>query len=128
MVIANRHLCGPLWGPDKTDAPLIVDADRMLSLAVAGKRLQPISRWNDKVRKLLGSVQLKELAKSDSREISVALTTFTEPKLFSILISKRKDHRRSLPFTSSALRPQLPVLVAVETTAGPASSVLPVER
>jgi hypothetical protein len=41
-------MCVPFL-PDKTDAPLIVDPDRMLPLAAASQSLEPVSRRHRKI-------------------------------------------------------------------------------
>lgn len=40
MIITDRHLGGPVVRPEKADAPLIVDSNRMLSSAFAGEKLK----------------------------------------------------------------------------------------
>jgi len=51
VVIDNLHIVGIPVAPDKTDAPLIVDANTVLPFSVAFKRCQVISRGRDKVTK-----------------------------------------------------------------------------
>jgi len=43
MVVHDLDRVGALIGPDKTDAPLTVDAQRMLSGAVSTERFQVIA-------------------------------------------------------------------------------------
>ena len=60
MVIDNLHIVGIPVSPDKTDAPLIVDANTVLPFSVAFKRFQVISRGRGKVTKLRGHIQLPD--------------------------------------------------------------------
>jgi len=41
------------FSPDETDSPLIVDADRVLSLPFASQCFEPVSWWNKEVVKPL---------------------------------------------------------------------------
>jgi hypothetical protein len=41
MIIDNLNLMRPIGAPHKADAPLVVDADRMLPAPIAAQRLQP---------------------------------------------------------------------------------------
>jgi hypothetical protein len=45
VIVNNFYIKGIRLNPLKTDSPLIVDADAVLSGAVTGERLQPIA-WN----------------------------------------------------------------------------------
>ncbi len=43
MIVHELNVIGVPVAPDKADAPLLVDADRMLSAPLAGERLQPVA-------------------------------------------------------------------------------------
>lgn len=49
MIIDNLHILSRAFPPYKTDAPLVVDPDRMLASAGALERLQPIAWRNAQV-------------------------------------------------------------------------------
>ena len=49
MVVRDLDVSGPLLGPHEADSALVVDLDRMLSGAVTGQLLQPVSWWDAKV-------------------------------------------------------------------------------
>jgi hypothetical protein len=42
--------------PRKTDAPLVVDTDRMLSLPIGLKRFQAIAGWHPKIAQYPGLI------------------------------------------------------------------------
>ncbi len=44
MVICDAHIFRSLRRPDETDAPLIIDPDRMLAFAVAFQGFKPVAR------------------------------------------------------------------------------------
>ncbi|KXU17047.1 hypothetical protein WM41_2286 [Corynebacterium simulans] len=46
MVVNDLNLLCPRGGPPKTDPPLVVDANTMLTPAIAFERLKPVSRGN----------------------------------------------------------------------------------
>src|SRR5690606_29860572 len=80
--------------PAKTDAPLIVDAYRMLASAIARKRLQPIAGWNPQVIKGHGRHQCGQFALRRSQQIGCkALGDFTRSHLLGELPLERPDHR-----------------------------------
>jgi len=46
MIINDLDIIGVAASPDETNAPLIIDSDAMLTLAIAFQRLKPVTRWN----------------------------------------------------------------------------------
>lgn len=56
MVIHNLNVFGACLGPAETNAPLIVDADAVLSPAFSLQRLKMITRRNAKVFKATGDL------------------------------------------------------------------------
>ena len=61
MVVNDLDVEGIALLPAKANAPLIVDADRVLALAVALQRLEPVAGQAGKVFKRGGSVEDLEL-------------------------------------------------------------------
>jgi hypothetical protein len=49
VVIGYLHIVRVTLFPRETDTPLIVDTDAVLSRAISGEFLQPISGWNAKI-------------------------------------------------------------------------------
>jgi hypothetical protein len=52
-------------GPPKADAVLVVDTDAVLPLAIAPKRLKPVSRRHAEVLESASDLQLPKLASGD---------------------------------------------------------------
>jgi hypothetical protein len=46
MVVHDFYVNGIVIHPDKTDAPLVVDPDAVLSFPVSRQRFQSVRRWN----------------------------------------------------------------------------------
>jgi hypothetical protein len=57
MVVGYFNVVGIPLMPSKTYPPLIVNADAVLSLAVAGKLLKPIARRHLQVIQMLSTIQ-----------------------------------------------------------------------
>jgi len=49
MIVYDFNVMRVAVAPAKADAPLVVDPDAVLPLAVAGKRLEPVARWSTQV-------------------------------------------------------------------------------
>jgi hypothetical protein len=75
MIVHDLDIDRP-WrpeGPLKADAPLVVDADAVLTGPIAAKRLQPIARQRGKISKALRgihSIQTRLGLSSKSGELS----------------------------------------------------------
>jgi hypothetical protein len=57
VVVDDLDLFGTGVGPDEADAPLVVDADAVLSLAVTAHLLEPVAGEGAEIVEGLGSVQ-----------------------------------------------------------------------
>lgn len=57
MVITELNPLGSFIGPSKTETPLRVDPDAVLSRPVALQLLQPVIRRNSEIPKIAGSVK-----------------------------------------------------------------------
>lgn len=62
MVIDNFDLLRVPVVPDKAYAPLVVDADAMLSGAAPDQRLKPVARWRSEILQLGRGIQIPQLA------------------------------------------------------------------
>jgi hypothetical protein len=60
MVIHNLHIAGVVVFPPETDPPLIIDADTVLALPVAGKRLEPVPGRDPEIRQRHRRIQQVE--------------------------------------------------------------------
>ena len=89
-MIVNDFYVGALSiAPAKTDAPLIVYADAMLTRAFALQTLQAIRGWNAQVVKALRGVKHPQLSTSESLNLVwQAAGNVAMPDAFSLLISE----------------------------------------
>jgi len=96
VVIDNLHLVGIPIAPDKTDSPLVVDANTVLPFSVAFKSFQVITRGRSKVTKLRGNIQLAESPLRYPLESPKPLDALPRVKLFRIFRPERLDHSSSV--------------------------------
>jgi hypothetical protein len=68
--------------PYETNAPLIVDANRVLSLTIAAQSFQLVSRRRSQHTQLCRSVQLKQLSQSDALKCSKAPAVLVAEEIF----------------------------------------------
>lgn len=61
MVVDDLHVEGVKVAPGEADAPLIVDADAPLTLAVAAQGFQPIARGRPQIVEPRGRVDREQL-------------------------------------------------------------------
>ena len=62
VVIDDLYCVNPVRRPAEAEAPLVVDADGVLSGAGALERLKPVARGNPEIVQSLGQVQLDQFA------------------------------------------------------------------
>lgn len=62
MIIDNFDLMGIPISPNKTQPPLFIDANTVLSLAPAFQKLKKIGRWNPQVANSDGIIQHTQLS------------------------------------------------------------------
>lgn len=62
MIIDYLHIVSVIRSPIKTNSPLVVDANAVLSEAIAGKFFQAISRRNTKVVNCFSIIQHSQLS------------------------------------------------------------------
>src|SRR5262245_19003431 len=92
VVIDDFDIGRTLLGPHETDAPLIVDADRMLAGAVSRERLEPVRRRCTQVVEVAGVVEHVELSQRLSLDAAEPLHERAHPKSLGSAIAKRSDH------------------------------------
>jgi hypothetical protein len=64
MIVRDFDFVGVALVPTETDAPLIVDADAVLSSTIAGKSFQPIRRWYAQIVQPFSDIELNQFAPS----------------------------------------------------------------
>src|ERR1700694_649064 len=92
MIVDNLKVEGMAITPYKTDSPLVVNANRVLSLPIASQCLQLVPWWRTEHAQLRGSVQLQQLAQGHPLEGPEASAVPILEKLLSFLRAKAPDH------------------------------------
>jgi hypothetical protein len=82
MIIDNFHIFWPGARPAKTYAPLVVNADRVLSYPICLQCLEAICRRNPQCGKLRSGIQHPELTTSDLKKYP--------PEILSDTVQKRR--------------------------------------
>ncbi len=80
MIIDDFHFVAMAFTPSKTDSPLIVDPDRVLSFAIASQRFQLISGRRRQNTQLRRCVKLEQLPYCNP---------FDSPKMLAVLVMKK---------------------------------------
>ena len=69
MVVDDFDVVGVPAGPTETDTPLVIDADAVLSSAIASQLFEAVRGWNAKVDETGRGVEHEELPESGWLEI-----------------------------------------------------------
>lgn len=96
MVIGDLYLLGGAIVPDKTDPPLIVDPDAVLSFAVALERFEAVAGRRPQIQKPGCRVEHIELAqrhRPDALELGDGLAPV---QCLAAPIPKGSDHREQI--------------------------------
>jgi hypothetical protein len=94
MVVNYLNVVSVTVSPEETDAPPVIDADAILTPAVAFKRFQAIAWRNQQVLKGSSAVEIHQLPASNSLKGSEARLVQVGEQCFRFLGSKGSDHRR----------------------------------
>jgi len=92
MIIHNLYFKRIAPSPAKTDPPLIVDTDAVLSLPFSLEGLQAVSGRGSKVAQLHGAVQLAQFPAGGPLERDKARHTLAQVEFLGIAAAKRPDH------------------------------------
>ena len=84
MVIHNFDGVNAVRLPNKTNAPLVIDANAVLSLSASRKRFKPVPRWYPQIRKVWCRIQLQKLAPGGGLEVPETSNINTQKQLFGI--------------------------------------------
>jgi len=89
MIIDDHDISGIAVLPDKTDAPLIVDANAVLTCAVAFQRFQAVRRGYAQIFQRFGIVEHTQLALGNMLEVSRQLARhIAQLDLLALLVRK----------------------------------------
>jgi hypothetical protein len=93
VIVHDLDILWPAIGPNEADAPLVVDANAVLSRTIPFQLLQPIARGRRQVTQSFGIVQLPQLALRNPLQVrpdpSSKATVEQRPR---VPIGKRTDH------------------------------------
>ena len=92
MIIHNFYIFSTCLRPPKADAPLIIDADTVLTGPVAFQCLKPVSGWNPQIIQTRGDFQLPQLAASNFCNVDKTAYTYTFCQGFRVSALERLDH------------------------------------
>ena len=93
MIVSYLHVRGTSVAPMKTDSPLLVYSDAMLSSPVPRKLFEAIPWRNPEIIERLRSVQDDELTKRDSLNIlRQSLGELSVPDALCLFVSEGLDH------------------------------------
>ena len=94
MIIDNLDLEGITVPPSKTDSPLVIDANTVLTGAIASELLQPVPGWDAEVLKLFGRVHDAELSQHEAMELGgKASDALTVEQPLRVAIGEAGDHK-----------------------------------
>jgi hypothetical protein len=82
MIVYDRHVMRPVFLPNEADAPLIVDANAMLALAIALQRLEPIPWRCTQITQSHCGVDHVELAHNNSHKCPPSRRAFAMSEQF----------------------------------------------
>jgi hypothetical protein len=69
VVVGDFDVCWPGWCLCEADAPLVVDSDAVLSLAITVQLLETVARWDSQIVDVLGGVEDQELTIGNSLKV-----------------------------------------------------------
>ena len=92
VVIDDFDIVRITFSPFKTDAPLVIDPDAMLSFAVALQGLQPVAWRHPQVLQTEGAMQVKQFAPCHPFDITEPADVPVIEQRFSVSATERPDH------------------------------------
>ena len=92
VVVDDFDFIGMIVSPFKTDAPLVVDADTILTASVAAQSLKPIARRVCQISEGHGPVKGADLAKDDTLDRSELPAVKPAEYLLCVSVPKGANH------------------------------------
>lgn len=97
VIVDDRHVRRTSRSPDEADAPLVVDADAVLSSTVPLEEFQAIARWNPKFVEFLNRIEHQQLCEHLPSQSRVdAFHAFAMKQPLGIPIGEGDDHSDSV--------------------------------
>jgi hypothetical protein len=93
VVVHDLDVVRVTIAPGKADAPLVIDANTMLTAAIAAQRFEPVPRRGSRIPQFRGAI---ELPKFPPRDLFNCLKAFAAPTVeqrLCLLAAKRLDHQ-----------------------------------
>jgi hypothetical protein len=84
VVVHNFNLVRTILTPDKTHAPLVIDANTVLSFAIIFQRFELVAWGNPQARQFGGRMQLQQLASRHALDVPESGHSLTIEKRFRI--------------------------------------------
>jgi len=85
------------FAPDKADAPLIIDSDRVLSFPISSQRLQLVPRRRSQDPQFCRGVELEQFPQGNALDGAKTLAVMIVEKLLCFLRAKAPDHTPRVP-------------------------------
>lgn len=92
MVVNNLDIVGVSFPPHEAYTSLIIDADAVLSVAIAVQRLETISRGRSQLAKFYGRIQLAQLSQRHPLDGPEALDRLAPEETLSVHRAEAFDH------------------------------------
>src|ERR1700722_14516898 len=96
MIVDDLNLFGGAIAPDETNPPLVVDSDRVLSLAVALKRFEPIAWRLTQIVQCADAIEQQQLTTSLAFNGAKTRHVLIRKQARRYCVPERADHCRSL--------------------------------
>ena len=106
MVIHDLHIVGAAVPPLEADAPLIIDPDAVLPVAVSRELFEPVRCWNPQIEERLAAVQHAEFPQRNPLDAAWAAPKNGPWQSPSLLPASLSD----IPSRPQAAGTRLPVL------------------
>ena len=92
MIVDYLHIPGITVSPSKTDPPLFVDPDAVLTLSITLQCLQTVARRRAQVVQRSRPMEIQELSTRDALDLMPARDRIFRKKPFGIAVPKALDH------------------------------------
>jgi hypothetical protein len=92
VVVHDFDLVSAVVEPNKTDSPLIVDANAVLSFSFALQGFQVIARWHSQTDQFSDSMQLQQLAPSHALDVVEPGHHLASKQSLGVGTNERMDH------------------------------------
>jgi hypothetical protein len=88
MIVNDFNIVGTIRRPDKTDAPLIIDPDRVLPGAVSPEQFEPVAGRTAQIVQPHGGIQHFQLALGDPLNLNKSPGATAIEQAFCVLTGK----------------------------------------